>query len=121
MGSTATGGRSAAVASAPLATSTGLALSATRVPFGHEQAERLTVTVTGPVGDTPTGQVTITAGAAIIAVVTLAGGSGTVMLSAGQLSPGIYQLTASYGGDLANSPSASGAQALTVLPLPMPR
>lgn len=104
-----------------LPTSTALTLSAARVAFGHEQTERLTVTVTGPdgiAGDTPTGQVTITAGSVVVTTVTLVGGSGNVMLTATQLPPGIYRLIASYGGDSANNASASSAQPLAVLPPP---
>jgi hypothetical protein len=90
------------------------------VAFGREQTEQLTVTVAGPSGvvDTPTGQVAITAGSVTVATVNLAGGSGTIMLSATQLPAGIYHLIASYGGDLTNDTSVSGVQTLTVLPRP---
>jgi hypothetical protein len=104
-----------------LPTSTVLKLSTVRVVFGHEQTERLAVAVTGPDGETndiPTGQVTITSGSVTVATVTLAGGSGTVMLTATQLPPGIYRLIASYSGDTANNASDSDAQALVVIPPP---
>jgi hypothetical protein len=44
-------------------TSTTLTLSAAKVAFGHEQAERLSVQVTAATGASPTGQVAINAGA----------------------------------------------------------
>jgi hypothetical protein len=49
------------------------------------------------------------------------GGSGTAMLTATQLHPGIYSLIANYAGDLANNASASGAQTLVVIPPPVSR
>jgi Big-like domain-containing protein len=107
-----------------LPTSTALTVSAVKVVFGHEQTERLTVTVTGPdgvSGDTPTGLVTITAGSDVVTTVSLAGGSGTATLTATQLHPGIYSLIANYAGDPANNASASGAQTLVVIPPPVSR
>lgn len=105
-----------------LPTTTALTLSAVKVVFGHEQTERLTVTVTGPDGvadDTPTGQVTITSGSGVVTTVTLAGGSATVTLTATQLHPGIYSLIASYSGDPANNASDSDAHTLAVIPPPV--
>jgi hypothetical protein len=105
-----------------LPTTTALTLSTVRVAFGHEQTERLTVTVTSTdavAGDTPTGQVTITAGSVVVTTVALTGGSGTAMLTATQLPPGFYRLIASYGGDLANNASAAGVQTLAVIPPPV--
>jgi hypothetical protein len=102
----------------PLATSTALALSAAKVTFGHEQAGHLTVTVTGPSGDTPTGQVTVKAGSTTLGKVTLGGGKGTRTLTASQLRPGTYHLTAAYGGDPANNGSTSASKALTVTSQP---
>jgi hypothetical protein len=102
----------------PLATSTALALSAANVTFGHEQAGHLTVTVTGPSGDTPTGQVTVKAGSTTLGKVTLGGGKGALTLTASQLRPGTYHLTAAYGGDPANNGSTSASKALTVTSQP---
>jgi Bacterial Ig-like domain (group 3) len=105
-----------------LPTTTALKLSAARVVFGHEETERLAVAVInsdGGAGDTPTGLVTITAGSVVVTTVALAGGSGTVALTATQLPPGIYHLIASYGGDPANNPSASDPQTLAVIPTPV--
>lgn len=104
-----------------LPTTTALTLSAVKVVFGHEQTERLTVTVAGPAGvtgDIPTGQVTITSGSAVVTTVALVGGTGTVTLTRAQLHPGIYSLIAGYSGDPANFASASDARTLVVIPPP---
>jgi Big-like domain-containing protein len=104
-----------------LPTSTALTVSAARVVFGHEQTERLTVTVAGPAGvagDIPTGQVTITVGSVVVTTVDLVGGKATVTLTASQLRPGSYGLIASYSGDQANYASASDAQHLAVICAP---
>lgn len=109
------GGLSIHVVSAPAATSTTLALSAAKAKFGHEQAERLTATVSAQAAGTPTGKVTFLAGKAAVCVATLsASGKATCTLKASQLKPGIYHLTASYGGDLAHKASLSGAKTLTI-------
>jgi hypothetical protein len=91
-----------------------LALSAARVPAGHEQDETLTVTVRSSAGGTPGGTVVIRAGAAVICAPTLAGGQATCTLPASLLPPGSYQLTASYDGDATFDGSTSGSKGLTI-------
>ena len=88
-------------------------LSAASVTVGHEQAENLSVEVTGSVG-TPTGGVAISAGSTLLCSSLLSGGAGGCTLTAAQLPPGSYQLTAAYGGDGIYAASTTGSQALTV-------
>jgi uncharacterized protein YjdB len=101
---------------APLPTTTTLTLSTPVVVFGREQAEHLTVQVTPDGSGTPSGTATITAdsstGPATVCTITLAGGTGSCTLTARQLPPGIYQLTASYGGDVAFTGSTSPTKTL---------
>jgi hypothetical protein len=90
-----------------------LTLSAAKVPFGHEQAERLSVQVMGTAGS-PTGQVAIRAGSTSLCMITLADGKGSCNLAATRLRPGTYHLTATYGGDDTYGDSTSGGKTLTV-------
>lgn len=104
---------SASAAATP--TTTSLTVSTSRVVFGREDDEHLTVNVAGA---TPTGQVTITDGTVVVTTIILAGGTGTATLTPAQLSPGIHRLVATYGGDQANSGSSSAPKALSVFPTP---
>jgi len=97
--------------------STTLKLSASSVTVGHEQAENLSVQVTGGVG-TPTGAVAISAGSTLLCSSLLSGGASSCVLTAAQLPPGSYRLTATYGGDGIYAGSASDPQALTVTKAP---
>lgn len=91
-----------------------LTLSAARVTFGHEQAERLSVQVTAATASSPTGQVAVSAGPANLCVITLAGGNGSCTLAATRLRPGTHHLAAAYGGDVTHPGSASGSRVLAV-------
>jgi hypothetical protein len=95
-------------------TSTTLALSAAKVAFGHEQAERLSVQVTAATGASPTGQVAIKAGTSGICTITLANGKGSCTLTASKLAVGTHQLTATYNGDGTHTRSTSPKKTLTV-------
>jgi hypothetical protein len=95
-------------------TSTTLTLSAAKVTFGHEQAERLSVQVTAATGASPTGQVAIKAGATGICIITLANGKGSCTLTASKLAVGTHQLTATYNGDGTHTRSTSPMKTLTV-------
>lgn len=95
-------------------TSTALTLSAAKVAFGHEQAERLSVQVTAATGASPTGQVAIRTGATRICTLTLASGKGSCTLAASELAVGSHQLTASYLGDATDARSTSATRTLTV-------
>jgi hypothetical protein len=75
-----------------------LALSAGTVRYGHEQAEKLSVSVTAVNGRRPPGKVTVKAGSATLCVITLSSGTGSCKLTAFKLRPGTYQVTAVYGG-----------------------
>jgi hypothetical protein len=87
-------------------TTAALALAHTTIKAGHEQTEKLTVTVkpkfTGPA---PAGQVTIKAGSmTLCTITTLKNGTGSCTLSASRLKPGTYTLVTTYTG---TSPYAS--------------
>lgn len=93
---------------------TRLALSTTRVSYGHEQAERLTVRVVPQFAGTPAGTVTVRAGRTAVCVITLASGSGSCALPARKLPAGSYRLIAGYPGSAGFAASASAAQPLVV-------
>jgi hypothetical protein len=97
-------------------TTTSLTLSAPSVPFGNEQTETLTATVSPPAGGTPaTGTVTVTSGTTPVCTITLAGGTGKCPpLTGSQLAIGSHPLTATYNGDDTHSTSADTTQSLTV-------
>ncbi len=97
----------------PVATATALSLSAAKITYGKEQAERLRVAVTGP-RVTPTGEVIVTDGKGTVCVIGLRAGKGTCTLTARQLRAGICTLTARYPGTPHLTASASPARKLTV-------
>ena len=99
---------------AKAASKTALALSAARVIYGREQAERLTVTVTPQYGGTPVGTVTVRSGTVTVCTITLESGGGTCTLAATRFAPGSTRLTAAYTGGADFAASASGAKTLTV-------
>ena len=76
----------------------------------------LTVTVHPAVSGTPapTGKVSVKAGTATVCTITLASAKGSCTLTASQLAPGTYQLTASYPGITPYAASTSPAKTLTV-------
>jgi Bacterial Ig-like domain (group 3) len=99
-------------------TSTSLALSKATITYGHETAEKLTVTISSPVPNRATGKVTIKAGRTTVCVITLERGSkstGSCTLKATQLRSGTYQLTASYPGNGNYAPSNSSRKSLKVV------
>ena len=95
-------------------TTTVLALSAAKIRFGHEQAERVSVKITPRTGGAPGGKVTVTAGSATLCVITLAAGKGSCTLPARKLRPGRYHVIAAYGGSPVYTRSASPVKTLTV-------
>jgi phosphate ABC transporter phosphate-binding protein len=99
---------------AKAATRTALSLSATRVTFGHEQSERLTVTVTPQFSGTPGGKVTIKTGRTTVCTITLASGKGHCTLAPRQLRRGTYRLIATYPGSSNFTGSASARKTLVV-------
>jgi hypothetical protein len=94
------------------ATGSLIGLSAARVRYGSEQAERVSVKVTAHV--LVTGRVTVKAGTRTICVITLASGKGSCVLTARQLPAGTYHLVASYPGGYGLAASSSAAVTLTV-------
>ena len=92
-----------------------LALSLGTITYGHEQRERITVTVAAQRAGKPTGTVTVRAGDAILCAFSLSSGKGACALSARRLSVGKHSLTASYGGSVAFASSVSAARVVTVL------
>lgn len=80
------------------ATVASLTLSRSSVAYGHENAEKLAVKVTSPLGGTPGGTVTIKIKSTVLCTIRLAHATGSCTLSATRLKPGSYSLTASYGG-----------------------
>jgi Bacterial Ig-like domain (group 3) len=95
-------------------TTTSLRLSAPSVPFANEQTETLTANVTPATSGTPTGNVTVKTGSTTVCTIALANATGKCTLTASQLPPGSYPLTATYGGDDIYTTSADTAQTLTV-------
>jgi hypothetical protein len=96
------------------ATKTSLTLSRSSVTSGQEQAEHLSVAVTPQFGGVPAGTVTIKTGTRTLCTITLKSGKGSCSLTARQLRPGTYQLTASYPGKGGFTGSASAPRRLTV-------
>lgn len=86
---------------------TTLALSADTVAHGSEQAELFTVEVDPATSGTPTGNVTVKAGAVAVCTIILANGTGNCFLTPSQLKLGTYQITAAYNGDTTYAVSVS--------------
>ena len=98
---------------------TALTLSAPAIVFGDEQDEQFTVTVSGA-GDTPTGTVTVSAGAATVCTIALADGAGNCAPTAEEFPVGTVALSASYSGDDTFAPSSSPTVSLEVTSPPPP-
>jgi hypothetical protein len=103
------------VANESAVTTSGLALSAARTRFGHEQLLRISVQVTPRTGGTPAGRVTVHAGSLALCVITLVNGKGSCRLPAKKLKPGSYQVAAAYAGSHTYAGSASAKRRLTVV------
>ena len=99
---------------------TALAVSALSVVTGDEQDEQLTVTVSGA-GGTPTGTVTVAAGATTVCTITLLDdGTGSCAPTADEFPVGPVTLTASYSGDDTFESSASPTASFEVTSPPLP-
>ena len=94
-------------------TATALTRSHSVVTVGHEQVEKLSVSVTSKSG-TPGGKVTVKAGSTTVCTITLRSGKGSCTLSARQFKPGTYHLVATYAGTWPYGKSASSSWPLTV-------
>ena len=98
------------------ATTARLALTMTKIVYGHENAERISVTVTSPAG-TPPGTVRVTANSNEITVctITVKSGRGSCTLSRKQLKPNYsYSLAGTYMGGASFASSASNAESVGV-------
>ena len=98
----------------PQPTSTGQALSASSVTYGHENTVQVRVGVAAQSG-VPGGVVTVNAGNTAVCRITLKSGRGSCTLAARQLKPGAYHLVAVYGGAAAYLRSVSAHARLSVL------
>ena len=97
------------------ATTTTLGLSAAKVTYGKEQAERLSVVVAPQYRGTPAGRVTVRSGDTTVCVIALVAGKGSCTLSARSLAVGAHALVVVYSGSADFSNSASARVALTVV------
>jgi List-Bact-rpt repeat protein/Big-like domain-containing protein/NHL repeat-containing protein len=94
---------------------TSLELSAAKVVYGHEQLERLSVSVSSNTGGwTPTGSVAVQYSPKTVCVITLSAGTGSCTLKATQLPGGAYSLIARYGGSPVFDASFSAQKLLRV-------
>ncbi len=99
---------------------TALTLSAPAIAYGDEQDEQFTVTVSGAAG-TPTGTVTVSAGATTVCTITLADGTGNCAPTADEFPVGTVMLAAAYSGDDIFGPSSSPMGSLQITsPAPPP-
>jgi hypothetical protein len=100
---------------AKAASTTTLGLSAAKVTYGKEQAERLSVAVAPQYDGMPAGRVTVRSGDATVCVITLAAGKGSCALSARSLRIGPHALLVVYPGCADFTSSASVRRTLTVV------
>src|SRR5262249_36176027 len=96
------------------ATKTRLARSKAPLTYGHEQAGHPAAPVGPQFGGTPAGTVTIKAGSRTVCTITLKSGKGSCALTAKELKPGTYRLTASYPGKGGFTGSASAQKTLKI-------
>jgi large repetitive protein len=97
-----------------IATKTSLSVSASKVTYGQEQSEQVTVAVASEYVGLPAGQVTVKAGSATVCRITLAAGHGRCVLAATEFAAGSARLTATYRGAGGFAASSSAARAVTV-------
>jgi hypothetical protein len=91
-----------------------LSLSESKVTYGHEDSERLSVAIFPQYAGVPSGKVVVTAGKATICAIKLRSGKGSCVLRQRQLKVGTHRLKAVYVGstDFAGS---SAQKTLTVV------
>lgn len=97
------------------ATTARLTLTKTEIVYGHENAERISVTVTSPDG-TPPGTVRVTANSNefTICTITLKSGHGSCTLTQKQLKPNSYTFAGTYLGAASFASSASNMETVGV-------
>jgi hypothetical protein len=103
-----------ALAIAKEPTTTTVSLSTTKVTYGAEQHERISVAAKPVIGGTSTGHVTVKAGSTVICVITLRSAKGTCSPSPARLATGSHKITATYGGSADVTSSTSAARTLSV-------
>jgi hypothetical protein len=90
-------------------------LSTTKVTWGHEQTERLSVTVSPEfAGRMPTVTATVKASTTTLCKLTMSSGKGSCRLSAKKLKVGTYRLVVTYLGSSSFKGSTSTKKILTV-------
>jgi hypothetical protein len=95
---------------------TTLKLSATKVTYGHEQTEHLSVRVSPEFArTTPTGTVRVKQSTRTLCVITLKSAKGSCKLSAKRLKVGTYHPVATYGGSTNFKGSTSAKETLRVV------
>jgi len=112
MSSAATLTTTAMPRSAAVTTRTAMSLSAARVAYGREEAERVSVAVSA--SRTPAGKVAVTEGSAVICTITLAGGKGACTIVPSQFAAGRVKLIADYEGGGGFARSVSPARTFAV-------
>jgi hypothetical protein len=95
------------------ATGTLIGLSAGKVVYGREQAERVSVKVTAHLGFPP-GRVVVWAGPKAVCAIALKSGKGSCLLTAKELGTGTYHLVARYSASAPYLQSTSGPKTLVV-------
>jgi hypothetical protein len=93
--------------------STILKLSPTRVAYGHEQQEKLSVRVIPQHAGRPSGTVTMLWRGVTLCVIRISQDIGACTLSSKRLGPGAYNVVARYGGDR-NFNGSSAKETLTI-------
>ncbi len=92
-----------------------LVLSATKVTFGHEQAEHFSVTVSPNYsGPTPAGRVSVRRSTTTLCVVTLSSAKGSCTLARARLLASAYVIYATYSSNSSFVGSTSAKKSLTV-------
>ncbi|MGA2530491.1 MAG: Ig-like domain-containing protein [Acidimicrobiales bacterium] len=93
-----------------------LKLSTSRVTFGHEGSEHISVSVSPEfTGSMPGGKVTVSVSSRTLCMISLSSGKGSCTLSSKKLSSGTYGLVATYGGCNHFDSSASTKETLKVV------
>jgi hypothetical protein len=95
-------------------TTTSLAVSATRATYGAEQRATVVVKVTPAYGGGPNGSVTLKAGSATIAVLSLKAGTARYAPQPTRLTVGTARLVVTYSGSADFGASRSAAKALVI-------
>ncbi len=105
------------LAIAEATTRTSVSLSGSKMTYGDEQTDRISVAVTPEYpGSTPTGSVVVTHGAVTLCTITLASANGSCVLAADRLGAGTYHLAATYNDSADFEGSTSSSATATVLP-----